>query len=233
MKNPAVGGGRLRKLLALIVVATPWILKDQLATALDENAREAQQVLIEENNQEQAKEQGQEQREMIKRLARIETEQMRAGRENRSTEVAQKEAQEEMENQIAEVHAMRESVRNFEMLQSKVALTAADSAKVNAAMSEAEAAATALEQHARGTEGVDPGTFPATWDTAEEHMHDAFQTLLDQAEKDRDSSANAAQWARVAAWSVTLLAAAMMGDWKKVLGLGSGNDDKSEAAPTS
>ena len=233
MKNPAVGGGRLRKLLASVVVATPWILKDQLATALDENAREAQEVLIEENNQEQAKEQGQEQREMIQRLARIETEQMRAGRENRSTEVAQKEAQEEMENQLAEAHAMRESVRNFEMLQSKVALTDADSAKVNAAMSEAEAAATALEQHARGIAGVDPGTFPETWDTAEEHMHDAFQTLLDQAEKDRDSSASAAQWARVVAWSVTLLAAAMMGDWKKVFGLGGGTDDKSAGAPAS
>jgi hypothetical protein len=233
MKNPAVRGGRLRKLLTLVVVATPWILKDHLATALDEDAREAQQVLIEENNQEQAKEQGLGQREMIKRLARIETELLRAGRENRSAEITQKEAQEEMDNQIAEVHAMRESVRNFEELQAKVALTAADSAKVNAAMSEAEAAATALEQHARGTEGVDPGAFPATWDSAEEHMHDAFQTLLDQAEKDRDSSARAAQWARVAAWSVTLLAAAMMGDWKKVLGLGSGNDEKSEAAPTS
>ena len=233
MKHPAVGGGRLRKLLVLVVVATPWILKDQLATTLDENAREAEQVLIEENNQEQAKEQGQEQREMIQRLARIETEQMRAGRENRSTEVAQKEAREEMENQMAEVHAMRESVRNFEKLQPKVALTDADTAKVNAAMSEAEAAATALEQHARGTGAVDPGTFSATWDAAEEHMHDAFQTLLDQAERDRDSSATAAQWARVAAWSVTLLAAAMMGDWKKILGLGSGNDDKSEAAPAS
>lgn len=233
MKNPAVGGARLRKLLVLVVVATPWILRDQLATALDENASEAQQVLIEENNQEQAKEQGLEQREMIKRLARIETELMRAGRENRSTEVAQKEAQEEMENQAAEVAAMRESVRNLENLQLKVALTAADRAKVNAAMSEAEAAATALEQHARGTEGADPGAFPETWDTAEEHMHDAYQTLLTQAEKDRDSSASAAQWARVAAWSVTLLAAVLIGDWKKVFGLGSGSDDKSEGAPAS
>ncbi len=209
------------------MVATPWILKDQLATTLDENAREAQQVLIEENNQEQAKEQGLEQREMIQRLARIETGQMKADRENRSAEITQKEAEEEKENQAADVHAMRESVRNFEQLQPKVALTTADTAKVNAAMSEAEAAATALEQHARGAEGVDPEAYPATWDTAEEHMSDAFQTLLDQAEKDRDSSAKAAQWARIAAWSVTLLAAAMMGDWKKFFGFGSGDDDKS------
>jgi hypothetical protein len=53
------------------------------------------------------------------------------------------------------------------------------------------------------------------WGRAETSLREAYEQLLVEAERDRDSSAKWANWARFAAWTFTALAALMMGDWRK------------------
>jgi hypothetical protein len=75
------------------MVALPWILRDQLATALDVNSREVLQVMIEENAQQQREQQGEELRELNRQLARIELRQKQSSGELDEHQVGEESAQ--------------------------------------------------------------------------------------------------------------------------------------------
>ena len=186
-------------------------------------------MLIEQNNQEQQQEQGIEQRQLIERLARIEVEQMKATHQSEGEDIIRKEGEELALRDAAEAAALSNSAKNFEMLMSKITVKPDDRATFELAITNANQVAAELQKDSTGSEGLNEATFWPRWNKAEADLGNAYEKLHAQAEEDRDSSAKAAKWARIAAWSFTLLAAAMMGDWKKFFGLVGGEEKEEQA----
>src|SRR5664279_4700334 len=68
-------GGIGLRLLTMALIAIPWFFRDQFATSLDQEAREAQQVLTEKGDHEQRQQQNSNNREVMRLLARIDLKQ--------------------------------------------------------------------------------------------------------------------------------------------------------------
>jgi hypothetical protein len=211
-------GTRGWQLLTLAIVAVPWFLRDQLATSLEVDAREVQQVMIEAYAQQQHEQQGEDMRELNRQLARIELRQRQTSGELDSHQVDEETAQILSGNFNAEGTALDHRVKSFENLLPKIAM--ADGTRKNLADKAQAAAAVAktLETFDMKVHHEHVDTLVEQWSQAETNLREAYEGLLVEAERDRDSSARQANLARFAAWAFTALAALMMGDWKKVLG---------------
>ena len=210
--------GKGRKLLALALVAIPWFLKDHLATALEERSREAQQVLIEENNQGLREEQGLEQRQMMDRLVRIEIRQMQSTGELSEVQVAGAVADDLSRRFNAEGKALHHSLQKFHELLPKIAMDGVTNKTLETKVHQVEAVAQDLEKFQPEAAHKDNQALLDKWGHAEVALGDAYEQLSNEAERDRDLSAKLAFWSRIAAWSLTAIAAFMMGDWTKAFG---------------
>ena len=119
-------GTRGWQLLTLAMVAVPWFLRDQLATSLEVNSREVQQVMIEENAQQQREQQGEDLRELNRQLARIELRQRQTSGELDSHQVDEETAQMLSSNFNAEGAALDHRVKSFESLLPRIAMADAN-----------------------------------------------------------------------------------------------------------
>ncbi|HEX7552469.1 MAG TPA: hypothetical protein VF378_02865 [Geothrix sp.] len=210
-------GSRSWQLLTLAMVALPWILRDQLATALEVNSREVQQVMIEENAQQQREQQGEELRELNRQLARIELRQQQSSGELDEHQVAEESAQMLSSTFVAEGTALSHRVKSFQTLLPKIAMADATRKGLADKAQAAGAVAQTLETFDVKVHHEHVDALVDQWEQAETHLREAYEQLLVEAEWDRDSSARWATWARFAAWAFTALAAMMMGDWKKLV----------------
>ena len=210
-------GSRGWQLLTLAMVAVPWILRDQLATTLEVNSREVQQVMIEENAQQQREQQGEELRELNRQLARIELRQKQSSGELDEHQVAEESAQMLSSTFVAEGTALSHRVKSFETLLPKIAMADATRKGLADKAQAAGAVAQTLETFDVKVHHEHVDVLVGQWGQAETHLREAYEQLLVEAEQDRDSSARSANWARFAAWAFTALAALMLGDWKNLL----------------
>ncbi|MFN7958011.1 MAG: hypothetical protein U0P46_06805 [Holophagaceae bacterium] len=220
-------GGRVRRLLPLALVVLPWFLKDHLATLLEEQSREAQQVLLEQGNQEQREQQGREIRGLNLKLAEIALRQ-KAG-ELSPRAIRQEEAETMADIIQAEGRAMTHSGKSLQKLIAKVDMKAEQRTGL-------EESARVVQEVGAALAAFDPKAAPeghealmAQWETTEARLSKAFEDLAEAAEQDREASAGAATTARFLAWIFTAVAALMVGGWKQVLG-GAGSEE-AEAEP--
>jgi hypothetical protein len=218
-------GSRGWQLLTLAMVAVPWFLRDQLATSLEANSREVQQVMIEENAQQQREQQGEELRELNRQLARIELRQRQSSGELDEHQVGEEAAQMLSTTFAAEGTALSHRVKSFADLLPKIAMAEATRRNLANQAQTAGAVAQTLEAFDVKVHHDHVDALVDQWGQAETHLREAYEQLLVEAEQDRDASAKAANWARFAAWAFTALAALMMGDWKKLLARRGLNDE--------
>ncbi|GLH72938.1 hypothetical protein GETHLI_14400 [Geothrix limicola] len=218
--------GRGRQVLTLAMIALPWFLRDQLATSLDENSRELQQVMVEAHNQEQREQQGDDLRELNRQLARIELRQKQSSGELDEQQVEEETAQLLSSTFASEGVALGHRVSSFEALLPRI--TMAESTRKDLADKGRAAGAVAktLETFDAKAHHEHMDQLVAQWDQAESTLREAFDRLLTEAERERDSSARWATWSRFAAWAFTALAALSVGDWRKLL---PGNSGTAEA----
>jgi len=216
-------GGPVRKLAPLALVVLPWFLKDHLATVLEEQSREAQQVLIEQGNQEQREQQGREIRGLNLKLAEIGLRQKAAEMSERA--IRQEEAETMAGIIQAEGKAMAHSGKSLQKLLPKVDMredqrkSLEESAKI---AQDVGMALTAFDPKAaqEGNEAL-----IAQWETTEARLSKAYEDLADVAEQDQEASASAATVARFLAWIFTAVAALMVGGWKQLFG-GAGREEE-------
>ena len=180
------------KVLSFALLAIPWFLKDHLATSLDQRSQEAQEVLIEESAQRLREEQGLEQRQQVNRLARIELRQIHATGALSEEEVARAVEDNLSRSFNAEGKALHHSAQQFDELLSKIAMDAALNRSLEAKAQQVEAVAQDLEKFKPETSRKDYSALLDRKDHAEEALGDAYEHLLSEAEKDRDSSARLA-----------------------------------------
>lgn len=210
-------GTRGWQLITLTMVALPWVLRDQLATALEVNSREVQQVMIEENSQQQRELQGDDLRQLNHQLARIELRQRQTSGELDEHQIREETAQLLSSTFVAEGSALSHRVASFEKLLPKISMNAETRKGLAGKAQAAGAVAQSLESFDAKVHHDNVDALVEQWDQAETQLREAYEQLLLEAEKDRDSSATLANWARFAAWFFTALAAFMMGDWRKLL----------------
>jgi hypothetical protein len=226
-------GTRGWKLVTLALIALPWFLRDQLATSLEVNSQEVQQVMIEENGQQQREQQGEDLRELNRQLARIELRQRQSSGELDENQVREESAQMLSSTFASEGAALGHRVKSFEHLLPKVAMAEATRKRLADKAQAAGAVAQSLEAFDAKVHHEHLDGLVEQWDQAETGLREAYEQLLVEAEQDRDASANLANWARFAAWAFTALAALMMGDWRKLLpGGDDGQGADAEAAAT-
>jgi len=207
-------GGQVRKLVPLALVVLPWFLKDHLATLLEEQSREAQQVLIEQGNQEQREQQGREIRGLNLKLAEIALRQKAAEMSERA--IRQEEAETMADIIQAEGRAMAHSGKSLQKFLPKVDMNEDQRKSLEESARIAQQVGTALT-------AFDPKAAPegndaliAQWEPTETRLSKAFEDLADAAEQDREASASAATTARFLAWIFTAVAALMIGGWKQL-----------------
>lgn len=215
-------GGRGRKLLPLALIVLPWFLKDHLAAVLEEQSREAQQVLIEEGNQEQREQQSRDIRELNHKLVEIGLNQ-KVG--SLTPKALQEEEAEAMAGIIqAEGQALVRGGKTLLKLLPKVDMEEelrkglVESAQ---AAQEVGKAMVAFDPKAAG--GSD--ALGNLWIATEARLTKAYVDLADLAEKDREASSTAATLARFLAWIFTAVGAAMIGGWKQLIGGGRAEED--------
>jgi len=220
-------GGRGRKLLPLALIVLPWFFKDHLATVLEEQSREAQQVLIEEGNQEQREQQGRDIRELNHKLVEIGLNQ-KAGA---LTPLAMQEAEAEAMAGIiqAEGKALVRGGKTLLKLLPKVDMEDELRKGLEESAKAAQEVGTAMlafnPKAEKGNEALSD-----LWIATEARLTKAYEDLADLAEKDREASSTAATIARFLAWIFTAVGAAMIGDWKQLLGGGGGKEEGDEAS---
>ena len=220
-------GGWGRKLLPLALIVLPWFLKDHLATVLEEQSREAQQVLIEEGNQEQREQQSRDIRELNHKLVEIGLRQ-KAG--DLSPRNMQKEEAEAMAGIIhAEGKALVRGGKTLQKLLPKVDMKEEFRKGLEESAKTAQEVGTAMAAFdPNAAEGSD--ALSDQWIATEARLTKAYEDLADLAEQDREASSSAATIARFLAWIFTAVGAAMIGDWKKLFGGAGAEEDGDKAA---
>ena len=170
-------GGRVRRLLPLALVVLPWFLKDHLATLLEEQSREAQQVLLEQGNQEQREQQGREIRGLNLKLAEIALRQ-KAG-ELSPRAIRQEEAETMADIIQAEGRAMTHSGKSLQKLIAKVDMKAEQRTGL-------EESARVVQEVGAALAAFDPKAAPeghealmAQWETTEARLSKAFEDLAE------------------------------------------------------
>ena len=224
-------GNRRRQLLTLAMVALPCFLRDHLATSLEVDSREVQQVMIEENAQQQREQHGEGLRELNRQLARIELRQRQSSGELDEHQVGEEAAQLLSSTFVEEGTALDHRVKSFEKLMPRVAMTDATRKSLADKAQAAGAVAQALEAFDTKVHHEHVDALVDQWSKAETNLREAYEALSAEAQQDQASSARLANWARFAAWAFTALAALMVGDWKNLFTGGLPDTGTDEEAP--
>ena len=231
-------GGIGRRLLTMTLIAIPWFFRDQFATSLDEEAREAQQVLSEKGDHEQRQQQNSNSREVMSLLARIDLRQ-RTNTENKA-EIEAEEARLWSKDARDDGKLLGDDVAAFKKLLPRI--SAGDDQDGRKEMEEiaahAETVARKLEAFDAGTEETDSTgqtiTLQNDFDQADISLRQAWKGLEEEAQKDQQNASATATTARIIAWVCTAIGALVVGDWKKLLaGFAGGYDQTGPTPPDS
>jgi hypothetical protein len=229
-------GGIGRRLLTMALIAIPWFFRDQFATSLDEEAREAQQVLTEKGDHEQRQQQNSNNREVMSLLARIDLKQ-RTNTEIKA-DIEAEEARLWSKDAKDDGKLLEDDVTAFKKLLPRISM--GDDLERRKEMEEiathAETVAMKLESLNATTEETDSTNQTVTlqndFDQADIGLRQAWKDLEEEAQKDQQNASAAATTARSIAWVCTAIGALVVGDWKKFLAGFTGGDDQTDPTPT-
>lgn len=230
-------GGIGRRLLTMALIAIPWFFRDQFATSLDEEAREAQQVLSEKGDHEQHQLQNSNNREVMSLLARIDLN-LTTKTESNLNDINAKETRFWSEEAKADGRLLEDDVASFNKLLPRVSM--GDDQKKRKEMEDIATHAGAV---AKELEVFDPttaeteSTKPASqlqddFDKADLDLRQAWKDLEEAAQKDQEDASAAAKISRIIAWVCTAIGALVIGDWKKFLTGFTGGDDQADSTPS-
>jgi hypothetical protein len=229
-------GGIGRRLLTMALIAIPWFFRDQFATSLDEEAREAQQVLSEKGDHEQHQLQNSNNREVMSLLARIDLN-LTTKTESNPDDINAKGARFWSEEAKADGKLLEDDVASFNKLLPRVSM--GDDQKKRKEMvdiaAHADTVAKELEVFVPPTETEGTGqaiTLQDDFATADNDLRLAWKDLEEAAQKDQQDASAAATIARVIAWVCTAIGALVVGDWKKFLAGFTGGDDQTDPTPS-
>jgi hypothetical protein len=227
-------GGIGRRLLTFALIAIPWFFRDQFATSLDEEAREAQQVLTEKGDHEQRQQQNSDNREVMRLLARIDLKQ-RTNTENQE-DIEAEEARLWSRDAKDDGKLLGDDVAAFKKLLQRVPM--GDDVEKKKEVEEIAAHADAVAKNLRGFDSLAVTDGPSQAITlqndfagADLDLRQAWKVLDEEAQKDQENASAAATTARFIAWVCTALGALVVGDWKKFLAGFAGGDDQTDATP--
>jgi hypothetical protein len=228
-------GGIGRQLLTMALIAIPWFFRDQFATSLDEEAREAQQVLSEKGDHEQRQQQNRDNREVMSLLARIDLKQ-RTNTEIKK-DIEAEEARLWSKDAKDDGKLLGGDVAAFKNLLPRVSM--GDDRERRKEMvdiaTQAETVAKRLEAFNPETEETDSTSQAITlqndFDNADIGLRQAWKDLEEEAQKDQQNASAAATTARIIAWVCTAIGALVVGDWKKLLAGFAGGDNQTDPTP--
>ena len=228
-------GGIGLRLLTMALIAIPWFFRDQFATSLDEEAREAQQVLSEKGDLEQRQQQNSNSREVMSLLARIDLKQ-RTNTENKA-DIEAEEARLWSKDAKDDGKLLGDDVAAFKKLLPRI--SAGDDQDRRKEMEEiaahAETVAKKLEAFSADPEETDSTgktiTLQNDFEQADISLRQAWKDLEEEAQKDQQNASATATTARIIAWVCTAIGALVVGDWKKLLAGFAGGYDQTDPTP--
>lgn len=204
-------GSRAWQLLALAVIAVPWFLRDHLATTLETQLQETQEILHGLDNERERQLAEHEQRDTLQRMERMEILLRKIAYKSSEEESATEQLEAYQQAVRAEGQSMQAAVETFQGLLSAAAPTQETKAKGDGAAAAAAGAAQKLsEQFGKGTEDEDQTLLDA-FDGAARQLDDAFEALYKEADARAAHTEEQATLARFVAWVLTGLGALMMG----------------------
>jgi hypothetical protein len=216
-------GGVVRQLLTMAFIVIPWFFRDQYATTLDEQAREAQQVLSEKGDHEQRQQQNSSTREVMRLLARIDLNQ-RKSVETTPDEIDAEEARLWSNDSKDNGKALEDDVKAFDGLLPRVSLGDDQNKmrEMEGIATNADAVAKKLEVFELTAGGMDNTRqaikLQGDFEQADIRLREAWKDLEVAAQKDQEDASAAAKTSRIIAWVCTAIGAAMAGGLKKFLG---------------
>ena len=228
-------GIKWQQVIALAMIAVPWFLRDELAGKMEQRSTNAQQVLTEKDEQQEQQQQISDQRDMLRRIEEIHGQLKLV-----NTKLDPKVTEKEIENQARQSDDksmggffkgagsdLGDSADKLDELMQQVKLTSDQENKLSSA-------AAAAHETAKSLESLDPNATEQTIDALFEGLSkvqhdlvDAYDTLSNVAEQERNQSTKYANWARGLAWAFTAIGTALMSNWKKLLGV-SGEEEEDD-----
>lgn len=224
---------RWLRILSLALMAGAWIAKDFVAASLDEARDEAQQVLTQKEAHESRQEQSRKQNEADRLLTSIEARlRIREDADKRQDEL--KELIEEL-NVALELKSFEEegdlleaNANTLKTLGGQIALEANKRLTLMKVADEEMETGKELVALAAALGGKKPDeltdqdeekaeALATKYEKSNRKLSEEYEVLHKAAEDARDQSAEWAKVFRSIAWLSTLLAAMMVGDWRKVL----------------
>jgi hypothetical protein len=235
-------GMKWRQVIAVLMIAVPWFLRDELAAGMEKKAADAQQVLTEENEQQQQQQQIGNQRDLFDRIGQIQAQlgvvEAKVDPTSSKEEIEDKTRQSDdalLGNFFRESATdLNDSAARFDELRQQVDL----SADLDSQFSQVAAAAQTTAHELQGFDAsASDESLDAQFDEltkAQSNLVDAYAKLSDAAEQDRDRSTSHANIARGVAWAFTAAGTLLIGNWKKLLGIsGDSDEETAKAGPKS
>lgn len=208
------------------MIAVPWFLRDELAGRMEQQATEAQQVLTEKDEQQDQQQQTSDQRDLLRRIGQVQAQlSLVAAKvdaklsEEEIAERARKSDDESLVNFFKEAgRDLGDSGDRFDELRQRVGLPPAEEDQLGRIAEEARKTAHDLDTF---TSNASEPAIDAQFDALSKTQDDlvgAYEKLSNAAEQERDRSTKYAYIARGIAWAFTAVGAAILGNWKKLLG---------------
>ena len=225
---------KFRKILGIALIAIPWFFRDQVATTFDINAQELNSVLIARQNQEQDEAQAKQQKEIVFKLAALELQlqhQQLQSQQPSQDDINQdgidpkeieRQAEALFQNTLKqEGEDLVKSAQNLLNFKEKVNLEPDTAKKIGDSAKWAQDIGVYLQNGNAATEDLFK-----VWNDAEIALEASYKTILEQAEKDSQSSSGLASTARFIAWLFTAIGALVAGDWRNLISGFMGRDDQ-------
>lgn len=234
--------GRVRRLAVLALLGSVWFFRDSAATAFDQQARDAQQVISEKFEHEQHQQQSSDQKEVIGLLSRILLEQARNNPNYSAEQVATDEDQLIRREAHEASSALSEDAEALKRLLPRVE---GDAKKMDDHMKTAEKAialakeiqsAVSNEQSQPQKEGEAAGRdvkqLLEEWEEVSGKLGVAWTDLEASARHDQEDANDTASLSRAVAWIGSLISALLVGDWRKAFGMvtSGGNPEENAAS---
>ncbi len=218
----------------MALVAIPWFFRDQFATSLDEQAREAQQVLTEKGGHEQRQLQNSNNREVMSLLARVDLA-LRTKSETSAEEINAEEARLWSEDAKEDGKLLEDDVSAFDKLLPRVSVGDGEKKEMVDIATRADAVAKklkAFDPKAEVTENPSPAIqLQNDFDKADIDLRQAWKGLEQAAQTDQEDATAAAKISRIIAWVCTAIGALLLGDWKRFLAGFAGGEEQTDPTP--
>ena len=220
-------GIKWRQVIAVALIAVPWVLRDVLAANMEQQATDAQQVLTEKDAQEAQQQQISDQREMLDRIAEIQEQLKLVDAKlnvNASDDEIEAQAEKADARSLDKIFAeagsdLGDAANKLNELKQQVALNSDQDKELSGAATKAHEKAEGLKSFDASVAGAEIDAQFEELSTVQNDLVKAYETLAAAAEKDRDRSTLYANIARGLAWVLTAIGTLMLGNWKKLVGV--------------